>query len=929
MTQRYVVVDLETTGNSVKKGDKIIQFAAVVVENNQIVDEYSTFINPEQPLSPFIEELTGIQSSQLVDAPRFSEVAPKIAEILQDSCFVAHNVLFDLTFLQDEFLQNGFEPFYCSTIDTVELAKIIRPQATSFKLSHLAEEEGIEHDRPHQADSDAEVTAQLLINFCEELRKFPLVTLKQLYRLSYSLKSEISELLALILKERMSVSPIHYPHLQIHKGIAIRKPEAISKMLYDGDAVYPESAEEKIALLNKAFPHFELRNDQLKMMDAAYRIFNDQKIAIIEAGTGLGKTLGYLVPAAYCSLAHHEPIIVSTYTIELQNQLIHKELVNLHNMLPFELKTAVLKGRPNYISLAQFDRALRTKDDNYETALIKMQILVWLLQTETGDRDELNMTAGGELFWERLQSAKSPSNDHERSWQHLDFYERAKENAKDADLIVTNHAFLMSDFFSNNGKGMNNSLLIIDEAHQLENAALKHLGSSIDYVSLKMMMNKLGFYDQKQLLYKLLNMVNDLGGKNSHGEADRLLHDVIYEIEQFFQLLSKACEDSQKNMHNKNAVSLQSILKNHINSQPLTHLAERLHKQLQTLSNYLLEHTAYVTENGQPGKTQLFHLSEMESIAEFFRSRADNFLEYFLRNKDSFLYWVEWHKNSPGQYVYLYSQPISGGQELWHRFFAQQNSVILTSSTLAVKDSFEYIKNKLGLHHHDIETFAFPSPFRYKEKVKLLVASDIPEVNKVSQAHYVEQIAQYIEQAALACKGRMLVLFTAQEMLRDVHESLKKLSSLEDFNLLSQGISSNSKTRLIKYFQNFDKSILLGTSSFWDGLDLPGETLQCLMIVRLPFSPPNEPLTEARCDQIRNAGGNPFTEYALPEAIMRFRQGFGRLIRTNEDKGIFIVCDRRIVTTQYGKDFLLSIPDVAVNEVNLQGVQNSIKQWLK
>lgn len=930
MTQRYVVVDLETTGNSVKKGDKIIQFAAVVVENNVIVDEYSTFINPEQPLSPFIEELTGIQSSQLVDAPLFSEVAPKIAEYFQDTYFVAHNVLFDLTFLQDEFIQNGYEPIYCSTIDTVELAKIIRPQATSFKLSHLAEEEGIEHDRPHQADSDAEVTARLFINFCEELRQLPLVTLKQLYRLSYSLKSEISELLGIILKERMTVSPIHYPYLQIHKGIAIRKPLELSHVQDAGNAIYPASAEEKEALLNKAFPNFELRKDQLKMMDAAYRIFNSNKTAIIEAGTGLGKTLGYLVPAAYCSLNQHEPIIVSTYTIELQNQLIHKELVNLHNMLPFTLKTAVLKGRPNYISLAQFDRALRTKDDNYETALIKMQILVWLLQTETGDKDELNMTAGGELFWERLQSAKGASNEHERAWQQLDFYERAKENAKDADLIVTNHAFLMSDFFSNNGMGMKNSLLIIDEAHQLENAALKHLGTSIDYVSLKMMINKLGFYDQKQLLNKLLNMVQELKPhKNNHSQADRLLQDVIYEIEQFFQLLSKACEDFQKNMHNKNAVSLQSIVKGHGNGQPLKNLAERLHKQLQTLSAFLLEHVAYVKENGQPGKTQLFYLSEIESIAEFFKVRANNFLEYFLNNKDSFLYWVEWHKNSPGQYVYLYSQPISGGQELWHRFFAQQNSVILTSSTLTVKGSFEYMKNKLGLNHHDIETIAFPSPFQYKEKVELLVAKDIPEVNKVSQQYYVEQIVQYIEQAALACKGRMLVLFTSQDMLKEVHELLRIQTSLEDFNILSQGISSNSKTRLIKYFQNFDKSILLGTASFWDGLDLPGETLQCLMMVRLPFSPPNEPLTEARCEQIKNAGRNPFTEYALPEAIMRFRQGFGRLIRTNEDKGVFIVCDRRIVTTQYGKDFLLSIPDVAVNEVNLHDVQNSIKQWLK
>ena len=836
MTQRYVVVDLETTGNSVKKGDKIIQFAAVVVENDQIVDEYSTFINPEQPLSPFIEELTGIQSSQLVDAPLFSEVAPKIVEYLQDACFVAHNVLFDLTFLQDEFVRCGFEPIYCSTIDTVELAKIIRPQATSFKLSHLAVEEGISHDRPHQADSDADVTAQLFIIFCKELRVLPLVTLKQLYRLSYSLKSEISELIAIILKERMTVSPIHYPYLQIHKGIAFRKPMDYNLASPEEEPVYPFTSEEKIALLNKAFPNFELRKDQLAMMDASYRIFTSKKTAVIEAGTGLGKTLGYLLPAAYCSLQYNEPIIVSTYTIELQNQLIHKELVNLHQMLPFTLKTAVIKGRSNYISLAQFDRALRTRDDNYETALMKMQILVWLLHTETGDKDELNMSAGGELFWERLQSAKSVSNEHERSWQHLDFYERAKENAKDADLIVTNHAFLMSDYFSNTGSGLKNSLLIIDEAHQLENAALKHLGTSIDYISMKMMINKLGFYDQKLLLYKLLKMVSEIKRcESNYSQADRLLQDAIYEVEQFFQLLSKACEDFHKNMHNKNAVALQNILQTHGNAQPLTILAERLHKQLQDLASYLLRQVSYVMEQGNPGKTQLFYLSEIESIADFFNQRANNFMEYFLRNKESFLYWVEWHKNSPGQYVYLYSQPISGGGELWHRFFAQQNSVLLTSSTLMVKGSFDYMRNKLGLHHRDIETFAFPSPFKYKEKVELLVTTDIPEVNKVSQERYVEQIVQYIEQAALACKGRMLVLFTSQDMLKEVHESLRFQASLEDFNILSQGISSNSKTRLIKYFQNFDKSILLGTSSFWDGLDLPGETLQCLMIVRFRF----------------------------------------------------------------------------------------------
>jgi len=929
MTQRYVVVDLETTGNSVKKGDKIIQFAACLIENNSIIEEYSTFINPEQTLSPFIEELTGINDSQLVDAPLFSEVAPKIVEFLQDACFVAHNVLFDLTFLQDELCRCGFEPIYCSTIDTVELAKIMRPHSTGYKLSHLAIEEGFDHERPHQADSDAYVTAQLFLLYQNEMRNLPLVTLKQLYRLSYSLKSEISELLAVILKDRMKVSPLHHPYLVIHKGIGMRKALKSEKIVCDQIPDYPKEHGEKINMLDKAFSSLEVRNSQLAMMDAVYDVFTDHQYAFIEAGTGLGKTLGYLLPSAYYSMKQHTPVIISTYTIELQNQLIQKELENLRKMLSFPIKTAILKGRANYISLAKFDRALRTRDDNYDTALTKMQILIWLLQTETGDKDELNLTTGGELFWERLQSAKSISNEHESSWQPYDFYERAIENARNADLIITNHSFLMADYFSKGNSIIQSTTLVIDEAHQLENAALKHLGSSIDYVTMKMMINKLGYIEQKQLLYKLNNMISELKDNSSEKiQLNQLLQDAIFEIEQFFQLLSQTCEELSGNSNNKNAVTLEEILNKHRNARPLTFLAERLSEHLKDLSSSILSQVMYISEHGQPGKTQLFYLSEIESIAEFFLEQSQLLKEYFLRQKDLVLYWVEWHKNSPSQYVYLYSQPIAGGEELWNRYFSQQKSVVLTSSTLTVKGSFDYMKKKLGLEGIHTETYSFPSPFLYKEKVQMLVADDLPEVNKVSQEEYVLKISSYIEQAALACKGRMLVLFTSQDMLKATHHLLKQNQKLQDFNLLSQGISSNSKTRLIKYFQNYDKSILLGTASFWDGLDLPGETLQCLMIVRLPFSPPTEPLTEARSQQIKEQGGNPFSSYVLPEAIMRFSQGFGRLIRTNEDKGVFIVCDKRITMTSYGKDFMHSIPEVQVKSATVHSIQDDIKAWL-
>lgn len=929
MTQRYVVVDLETTGNSVKKGDRIIQFACVVIEGRKIVDEYSTFLNPEQPISPFIEELTGISDEEVRDAPLFSQVAPIIMGYLKDSCFVAHNVLFDLSFLQDELARCGHEGFFGSTIDTVELAKIMRPSASSYKLSHLSKEEGFIHDRPHQADSDAYATAELLLLFIEELMQVPLVTLKHLYRLSYSLKSEISELLSRILQERKSVSPIHHPYLSIHKGIAVRKPD-IAKPSSNGQAfVYPFKHEDKIDMLRKAFSQLEIRNDQLAMMDAVNEALEHERIAMIEAETGLGKTLGYLVPAAYYAMEHNQTVMISTYTIQLQNQLLHKELANLRAMLPFPIVTAVMKGRANYISLAKFDRALRTREDNYDSALAKMQILTWLLQTETGDKDELNLTSGGELFWERLQNASDFMNDHQTSWESFDFYERAKRQAESANLVITNHAYLMSDYFSKAAVGKSDGVLIIDEAHQLENAASKHLGSSFDYISIKMMLNKLGIHEQKQLVYKMNNMLSDASGPAPKRRLlNQLLQETMYELEQFFHVLSRLCEEASKGSNGKNVINLQTICRQH-NARPLVMLAERLSEYFKKLAACLNENVQTVLGKGTPGKTQLFYLTEIESVAVFLTDNAKLLNEYFLSRKDSVLYWVEWSKNNPSQYVYLYSQPISGGSEMWFRYFSRQKSVVLTSSTLSVKGSFDYMKEKLGLYDERLATYSFLSPFNYKEKVKMLVPTDIPEVSKVSNEVYADSISTYIERAAIASKGRMLVLFTSQEMLKATHESLKASDMLQDFNILSQGISSNSKSRLIKHFQNYDKSILLGTASFWDGLDLPGDTLQCLLIVRLPFSPPTEPLVEARCRLIKEKGGNPFSDYTLPEAIMRFRQGFGRLIRTNEDRGVFIVCDRRITSTSYGRDFIRSIPEVQMEEGDVETIQFSIKSWLQ
>ena len=292
LPHKIVVVDLETTGNSPKKGDKIIQLAAMVVQEGAVVDSYTTFINPGVAIPSFIEELTGIDDSMVTDAPEFAEIAPKVLELLDGAVFCAHNVQFDLGFLQAELEEAGYNSFSGPSFDTVELAKITLPTADSYKLTELSDRFSFNHSRPHQADSDALVTAELLIHFIEELSKLPLVTLEQLERLSQWLKSDLSLLFANILAEkRKSVEDISLD-LEVFRGIALKKKEALPVSNVGASEIsYPLKEHDKTVLLSSVLASFEKREGQFMMMDKAYEAMKDNKHIIIEAGTGSRKVI--------------------------------------------------------------------------------------------------------------------------------------------------------------------------------------------------------------------------------------------------------------------------------------------------------------------------------------------------------------------------------------------------------------------------------------------------------------------------------------------------------------------------------------------------------------------------------------------------------------------------------------------------------------
>jgi ATP-dependent DNA helicase DinG len=931
MLNKFVVIDLETTGNNPKKGDKIIQFAAVVIENGKITESYSSLLNPKRPIPAFIEELTGLNDEMVKDAPLFSEIASKVNSLLEGAYFVAHNVLFDLSFLQEELIQAGYEGFYGSVLDTVEMARILFPTADGYKLSDLAEKENLNHDRPHQADSDAEVTAELFLIFFQRLSLLPRITLRQLSQLSGGLKSDLQQLMDEILL--LNTSENIPESIEIYHNLALKKLPANShEKSTPSDYQYPTSDNEKMEIVKQGFDSYEMRKGQFEMMDGVFHSFNQNHHALIEAGTGVGKSLGYLFPAAYLAKQKSLPVVISTHTIQLQEQIIYNEIPLLAKMLPFEVKPVLLKGRNHYLCLEKFTQTLIEENDNYDTTLTKMQILVWLTETETGDRDELNLSSGGNIFWNKIKNEQTILSKN-KVWQEKDFYIRAKREAQDADIIITNHSLLLSDLSSEGSILPDFDYAVIDEGHQFAKVAGQFFGHTLDYLKSRLLLNQFGHYDQRLLSYQLEELLNILPIKKGEvmetAKLYQLAADLSYEMDEFFKLTGIYAKTMTLT---KNGVNRAKVRFSHGNGgkekASLIHSAERFTFLLKDFQNALENRLECIKEEQEKlSNRQKNKLAEIISFVNDLEELRNTVQACFIKESND-VKWIEIDFRSQQNVTTFYAQPAFVASSLKERFFNKKKGVVLTSATLTVNKSFDYMINELGLDPNLTSRMTIPSPFEYKNQVQLLIPEDLPEINTVNIDEYVIAITEHIISIAEATKGRMLILFTAHDMLRKTYELIKESGFLNDFAMIAQGITSGSRTRLTRNFQRYDKAILLGTSSFWEGVDIPGEDLSCLVIVRLPFSPPDEPLTEAKCQQIKQRGGNPFSEYSLPEAILRFKQGFGRLIRTEKDRGIMIVFDRRIITTKYGKSFLQSIPSVPVKKGDINELVKIIYSWL-
>jgi len=934
---RFVVVDFETTGSHPRQGDSIIQIGAVAIDDGQITESFSSLVNPGKSIPPFITQLTGITDEMVADAPTLEEVLPRFLRMLDGRTFVAHNASFDLQFLQEALLSQGYYTFDGYVLDTVELSRFLLPMQNSYRLGELADDLQIEHDRPHQADSDAMATAQLFLHLMEVLHQLPLVTIQRLQMLVSSFRSDVAVLLRHIELEKMidpsldgrETSPDKQQDgmWDIFRQLALRKrepqrastaqpePYAVKELADALDELIAEQAS-----LGRTIPGYQRREAQEAMMRAVFEAMQDGTHLLVEAGTGTGKSLAYLLPSILWAKWNQEQVVVSTHTIHLQEQLFQKEIPALQQSLPFTFSATTLKGRGNYLCLRKFEQSLEESAEgtSQELRLVKSQMLTWLTQTTTGDVEELSLPPAGMLFWQQVKSDTGSCLHRNCPWFSRCYYFQAKERARAADLLIVNHALLISDLDAESRILPPYQVAVLDEAHHLEEIATQHLGVQFSTTQLHFLIDRLGVdpgSTLRRFVEELVEWRHDV-----KTNADSLLrnlsrnHPVLRDaVQQWTQLLYhwavKRGEETTDS--GRETVRYQR--------DSFTGRNERLRKSsvkvIRLLTEYAqeLEQLMQLVPAGEKPPFAFRSLrTDLAGLIRELGQAAEILHQLLIEVDESFVFWMEMESRTARKHVYLFAAPVEVSAALAARLFTEKRSLVLTSATLTVKQSFSYVLERYGLTElpeNRVRTLSLPSPFQYEEQGLMLIPSDFPLLGKESEESHLNALVQGCVDIVRAARGRTMILFTSYSMLRQVYQGMKELLADEPFTLLGHGIDSGNRSKLVRMFQRQDNAVLLGTSSFWEGVDIPGEALSCLVIVRLPFTPPNHPVYEGRAARLKEMGKNPFMTLALPQAVIQFKQGVGRLIRHHQDRGVIVVLDTRIVESRYGRAFLQSLPD--------------------
>lgn len=929
--QSIVAIDIETTGLSEER-DAIIEIGAVKFKGHRVEDEWSTLVNPNRHIPEFVSGLTGISDVEVRNAPRFREVAEELEGFVGNAPVVGHNVRFDLGFLQRAGL---FQ--YNEVVDTYELASVLMPTASRYNLGALGKQLGILLPATHRALDDAKVTMAAFNRLFEIARELPLEVVAEIVRLSEPLEWDAAWLFHEVLRSRAREG------IQAKK--VKKKDASAGTVLWVDDSKYPplDNPERPIPLnvdevasaleyggpFSRYFESFEQRPEQVDMLRAVTNALSYGNHLMVEAGTGVGKSFAYLVPAALFALQNNTRVVVSTNTINLQDQLIQRDLPNLSQALDLDFRFAVLKGRSNYLCPRRLENLRHYGPRTTDEMRVLAKVMVWQLNNQSGDRGELNLTGPAEReVWVRISAEDDACTTEtciKRTGGACPFH-RAKTMSQSAHVLVVNHALLLSDVATGSKVLPEYSHLIIDEGHHLETATTNALSFKLNQFDLERMMKEAGS-SNAGVLGRLLTETQEALRPSDFGLLQQKVNratDMAFRIEQmnreFYNILNAFAKLQREGQAQSNYAWQMRVL-------PSTRTLpgwdeveiawDTTGETLRMLMISLAEIYKGAAELYAEGYDNLEDvMGDISNLARRLTEAETNITGMISKPNPGMVYWIEVQPN--GNRLSLNAAPLSVAslveKYLWH----EKRSVILTSATLTAHGEFQYLRNTLGADEAD--EMQLGSPYDYENAALLYIANDIPEPNVNG---YQQQLDRAIISTAKATGGRMLVLFTSYATLKKTAQNITGPLAREDIYVYEQGDGA-SPNALLESFKATDRAVLLGTRSFWEGVDVPGASLSIVVLTKLPFDVPTDPLIAARSEMYEDS----FQQYYLPEAILKFRQGFGRLIRTASDRGIVAILDRRVLTKQYGRLFLESLPQCTARQGPATNLAREAGKWL-
>lgn len=924
MRGELVAIDLETTGLDATQ-DAIIEVGIVRMRDGSITDEFSTLVNPGTPISEFITQLTGIRNEDVQAAPTIDKVLPQIIEFVGDAPLVGHNIMFDASF----FYRYGALKRNVR-IDTFDLAYVLLPRAARYTLSALATELGVELGTAHRALDDARMAILLYKLLWEKALALPYATLRAICDAARDFDDwDGKGAFVAALREHSSTKdeapalavftappPLESP-LQPQESSVPISMQKVSELLREGGA------------LSKVLPQYEQRPQQVEMAHAVTEAFNHAQHVILEAGTGVGKSLAYLVPAGLWAVTNSERVVISTNTINLQDQLIQKDIPILEQTLDAPFKACVMKGRGNYLCPRRLAAVQRRRPTSMDELRLVAKILVWSLESHTGDKSEISLRGPiDHSTWQRLSA-----EDEDCTLEHCEtlmagvcpFY-KARKAADSAHVLVVNHALLISDALTENRVLPDYRYVVIDEAHQLEDAVTNGQSTRLTEAQLLRRLADLGTPHTGLLGDLLASVRGHVSDKEMQrvqrfvegiGEATALMRVHIGNLYRALgDFVTQANEDHQQDLNAP--VRFEKQLREKPEFERVRAIAATLDDFFAVISDAMARLTTALGRMKQysvPGYEDL--VSSTASAARHLEDMRQQIRDFILTPDMQWVYWISGGQNGE---MSLHAAPLHVGSLIEKFLWQPLEAVVLTSATLRANGSFDFIRDRLSAAN--IKALQLGSPFNYQESTLVYIPDDIPE--PTDKEGYQQAVEMGIIQLAAALNGRVMVLFTSNTQLRQTVQAITARLALGDIAIYAQNESS-SRQALLEGFKATERAVLLGTRSFWEGVDIPGDSLSALVIVRLPFAVPSDPIFAARSDSYAEA----FHQYALPDAVLRFRQGFGRLIRSSADRGVVAIFDSRILKKRYGTQFMEALPECTVQRGALNKLADAAKNWLQ